>query len=123
MSDKWVEKRQFQRILYQTPAILIDRHGHRLSCEVIDLSLRGCLLRLPRCIESEESPCTLQVSLATSTLIEMQIFPVYHRGHKQGFKCLQIDLSSLSLLKRMIELNSGDSQLLERELSALISGP
>jgi hypothetical protein len=36
-----------------------------------------------------------------------------------GFVCRHIDLDSISHLRRLVELNLGDEQLLERELAAL----
>jgi hypothetical protein len=36
-----------------------------------------------------------------------------------GFHCLRIDLDSISFLRRMVELNTGEPAVLERELSAL----
>jgi len=120
MSDRQPEKRRFGRVLYQTPATLITLGGRRISCQVIDLSLRGCLLRLPRLIEAEEAPCNLLIPLAKGLIIEMTISPVHSRGLQQGFLCQRIDLASLSLLRRLIEMNLGDSEALERELNALI---
>jgi hypothetical protein len=40
-------------------------------------------------------------------------------GNEAGFKCEHIDLDSISTLRRMVELNLGDSTLLERDLIAL----
>jgi hypothetical protein len=43
------------------------------------------------------------------------------RGQNAGLLCLDIDIDSVTHLRRLVELNLGDSDLLERELSALIS--
>ena len=40
-----------------------------------------------------------------------------------GFKCQQLDIDSISHLKRLISLNLGDDSLLHRVLSALITQP
>jgi hypothetical protein len=40
-------------------------------------------------------------------------------GNEVGFKCEHIDLDSISALRRLVELNLGDSHLLERDLLAL----
>ena len=37
-----------------------------------------------------------------------------------GFTCENIDLESISHLKRLVELNLGDKALLHRELASLI---
>ena len=36
-----------------------------------------------------------------------------------GFLCDEIDMDSISLLKRLVEWNTGDESLLQRELAAL----
>ena len=38
-----------------------------------------------------------------------------------GLRCLAIDLDSVTHLRRFVELNLGNPELLERELSALLS--
>jgi len=38
-----------------------------------------------------------------------------------GIRCESIDLDSISHLRRLVELNLGDPELLNRELSALVS--
>jgi hypothetical protein len=40
-------------------------------------------------------------------------------GNDAGFKCEHIDIDSISQLRRLVELNLGDSQMLERDLLAL----
>ncbi|MOA67711.1 Cyclic diguanosine monophosphate-binding protein [compost metagenome] len=40
-------------------------------------------------------------------------------GHL-GFACLHIDLESITYLRRLIELNLGDEDELQRELGSLI---
>lgn len=39
-----------------------------------------------------------------------------------GLQCREIDLDSITHLRRLIELNLGSSELLERELGALVQG-
>jgi hypothetical protein len=40
-----------------------------------------------------------------------------------GIECQGIDVASLSRLRRLIELNTGDADLMSRELSHLLGGP
>ena len=39
-----------------------------------------------------------------------------------GIACRSIDLDSITVLRRLIELNLGDAALLERDLQALVEG-
>ena len=38
-----------------------------------------------------------------------------------GIRCEHIELASLTLLRRLLELNTGDADLMDRELSQLFS--
>jgi hypothetical protein len=42
-------------------------------------------------------------------------------GSNVGLKCEHIDLNSLTLLRRLLELNTGDTDLMDRELSHLFA--
>jgi len=41
-------------------------------------------------------------------------------GDHLGFKCQYIDLDSVTHLKRLVELNLGDPEMLEREFAHMI---
>lgn len=123
MSDQFIEKRRFYRILVHAPAELLDRFGQPQPCEVLDLSLHGCLLKLSKPLsEGNGETYTLQLPLSGDAIIKMKLSPVHCQGSHHGFACLHLDLASLSLLKRFIELNLGHAQMLERDLNALLAG-
>lgn len=119
MTEQYEEKRRFSRIFYNANAQLTS--GDKTEpCQVIDLSLKGCLLKLPEDWSSNESERhKLLVTLSDECEIEMELLLTYHNKNQGGFYCEQIDIDSISQLKRLIELNLGDSQLLERDLDAL----
>lgn len=50
----------------------------------------------------------------------MTVSLAHEKGRQLGFYCEEIDLDSITHLRRLIELNLGSSELLERELSALV---
>jgi len=43
------------------------------------------------------------------------------KGQKVGMLCDSLDLDSITHLRRLVELNAGDPDLLERELATLLS--
>jgi len=90
----------------------------------LDLSLKGALLHLPNSAElALGMPCLLKVKLAdASTIIAMAGELAHVEGEHAGFLCRSIDIESITHLRRLIEMNLGDSSLVERELAALISG-
>jgi hypothetical protein len=115
------ELRHFSRILFNAPAtLLVEQIKH--PCEVLDLSLRGALLGTPMTL-----PVGVQAELAlTLGSDEARIVMTGEVAHiKQdhiGLRCVQIDVDSITHLRRLLELNLEDPALLERELSALIAG-
>jgi len=118
--DKNEDKRHFHRILYAADATLT---GSELNtpCRVIDLSLKGCLLRFDSTWteNSEDVLYTLRLKLSDSIEISMQLSVSHVIDSEVGFKCEHIDIDSISQLRRLLELNLGDSTLLERDLLAL----
>lgn len=114
------DNRHFHRILYTADAIL-NCEEKTWHCEIIDLSLKGCLLRFE--LPWEEDPkklYTLTLRLSEQVQIKMELSATHVVGNKVGFKCEHIDIDSISELRRLVELNLGSSALLERDLLALI---
>ena len=63
----------------------------------------------------------INVDLAPGTTISMWGTVVHIDDQQIGLRCDSIDLDSITHLRRLVELNSGDPAELEREISALIS--
>jgi len=116
------ERRQFFRVAFDAKAELITLQQH-LHVHVLDLSLKGALLRLPVGSQQESgSPCLLRVQLGgTETSIAMAGEVAHVEGDRVGVICRSIDLESITHLRRLIEMNLGDAALLERDLKTLIS--
>lgn len=120
------ERRQFSRVAFNAEAELITTE-QQLQAQVLDLSLKGALLRLPDGAKSDcGAPCLLKVSLGGSgasggTIIAMAGEITHVEGDLVGVLCRSIDIESITHLRRLIEMNLGDAALLERDLKALIS--
>lgn len=116
------ERRKHSRIAFHAPATLVfpDR---TLETVVLDLSLKGALVRLPAGTSAtDDALCKLHVRLSeTHAEITMEARVTHVEGRYAGLLCLAIDLDSITHLRRLVELNLGDPALLERELSALIA--
>lgn len=90
-----------------------------------DLSFKGALLRLPDgCQVKVGDPCLLNVDLAPQMEVGIAMAgEIAHiEGSRVGLLCRSIDIESVTHLRRLLEINLGDTQLLERELKALITG-
>ena len=119
MTDITNDKRHFHRIFYNADATL---HGESLTlpCQLVDISLKGCLLRFDEPWTNPlEGLYTLDLKLSDDLSINMQLSITHIIGNDAGFKCEHIDIDSISQLRRLVELNLGDSDLLERDLLAL----
>jgi len=113
------DNRHFHRILFTAEAIL-SCEEKTWDCEIIDLSLKGCLLRfMIPWEENLEKLYTLTLQLSEQIQIKMVLTAMHIIGNKVGFKCEHIDIDSISELRRLVELNLGNSALLERDLLAL----
>ncbi len=116
------ERRQYSRIAFHTPARLVFPQ-HSLDAVVLDLSLKGALVRLPaETAVQEGSNCVIHVSLdSAGDQISMEARITHIEGRYIGLLCRSIDLDSVTHLRRLVELNVGDPELLNRELSTLIN--
>ncbi len=115
------ERRRFSRITFHRPAEL-DVRVARATCEVVDVSLKGALVEVPVSFRTATGErCTLTIRLdAAEAAIRMEGEIVHREGQMVGVRCVEIDLDSISHLRRLVELNLGDDDLLHRELSALV---
>lgn len=117
-----MDKRRFHRVGHDARATLTS-HGKAWACVVEDLSLKGCMVRL-----AEEWPVDaaqhygLSIHLTYSIHIDMEVVLAHQEGVQVGFRCISIDADSATKLRRLVELNLGDSALLERDLHELVLG-
>ena len=117
------ERRRFSRILYLTMADLVQG-DKKWRTQLVDISLQGALLIRPDDWESndDDKEYSLSFVLSGSDIeIKMQVMLTHEASKKLGFYCHHIDIDSATHLKRMIELNVGDEELLHRELEQLLS--
>lgn len=120
MSDHTADRRRFKRIAFDARTEL-SQGEHRWSVQLIDLSLKGLLVQHPDPWTGDETqPFAADIHLSDDVEVRMDV-RLTHVDHSQlGFVCLHIDLESIEHLRRLIELNLGDVEELERELGALI---
>ncbi len=114
-------KRLFTRIPFETGAVLSTFPGKH-ECRLVDISLKGALVErtAPWSIQAG-SPCSLQIKLADgATTIHMAGEVVHVEAERLGLRCTEIDLESITSLRRLVELNLGDEAALHREMSAML---
>ncbi|MGA7800805.1 MAG: PilZ domain-containing protein [Gammaproteobacteria bacterium] len=112
-------QRRFSRVPFDASATLSDA-DHQWDTEVMDLSLKGALIRRP----ADWSGFTgnhyrLRLQLDEDVEIDMDVTVAHVEEDRVGLTCRDIDVDSVTHLRRLVELNLGSADLLERELAAL----
>jgi len=117
-------RRQFSRVLFSTSALL-EFDNHKYPCKLIDVSLHGALITKCDAFNgSKNSEATLRFTLEQSDIeIKMDVVMCHIEEDHIGLKCHHIDIDSITYLKRLVELNLADDELLHRELALLIHEP
>ncbi|EDQ01290.1 PilZ domain-containing protein [Shewanella benthica] len=115
------EKRKFSRILYATGAQLTQA-DKVWTTKILDLSLNGALVEEPDSFTIDNAPIILNFTLQGSDIeMQMETRLIHQKSGHLGLRCEHIDVDSISHLRRMIELNTGDSSMLNRELELFIA--
>lgn len=119
MSDS-AERRQFWRAAFRSPVQFIDQTGIH-SAELLDISLKGALMQMPPTWGGQMGDVgQVRLKLADDAAILMRGQVAHLEGQRLGLRCDNIDLDSITHLRRLVELNSGDPALLDRELQTLV---
>jgi hypothetical protein len=113
------DRRRFHRIIFDAQASLETSSGN-YDTELIDISLKGALAKIPSAWSPQiGEPVTLKVMLGDGGTICMQTSCAHVEKDQLGLLCEEIDMISISLLRRLVELNLGDEIILQRDLEAL----
>jgi len=113
-------RRQFTRVLFSIKAEL-KINEQCFEATIHDISLNGALVS----IDAQGQSLQRQLGLLSfylddpQMLITMNVAVVHQEEHEIGLQCNGIDIDSVSLLRRLVELNLGDDAQLHKELSQL----
>ncbi|EIK95225.1 hypothetical protein PMM47T1_18500 [Pseudomonas sp. M47T1] len=120
MTDNHDERRRFKRVSFDAKT-QISQGDRTWQVKLIDLSLRGALIQRPDDWAVEPNKHFL-INIHLTDLIDVRMdAELRHEEHGHlGFACLHIGLEDIGHLRRIIELNLGDMEELERELGALV---
>ncbi len=120
MSDSQ-ERRRFSRISFRAE-VTLKQGSQSWDCRLLDISLKGLLIDRPNNCQLEASPpIDITIGLDDGSLIEMQAELAREDDQLLAFTRRIIDLDSLSHLRRLVELNLGDDEAADREISELVS--
>lgn len=115
--------RHYSRIAFDVE-VMLSVKGRELRVHLIDIALKGALLEASGAHGLVlHEPCRLVLALTHDGESITMVGHIAHlEGTHVGIECLEIDINSLTLLRRLIELNTGDPQRINQELSHLFAG-
>lgn len=113
------DKRRFTRVPFDAEVSL--RHGDRAwMSDLVDISLKGALVVVPAGFDFPAgNALDMDVLLNEEIAIRTHATLVHRTGERLGLRIDRIDMESIMHLRRLLELNLGDPDLLERELAGL----
>ena len=112
--------RKYSRIPFHADVLLHVGSG-TIKVHLIDIALKGALVQTdaPHALALQDS-CRLVLPLAENGEGVVMSGKIAHLDQQHiGIACQNMDLTSLTRLRRLMELNTGDVALMERELSHL----
>ncbi len=114
------EKRRFSRISFDAD-VLISKDNQEWRTSLLDISLNGLLVNTPAKWEGlqGENFHAEVIFPGSGSLIHIEASVAHNNEGRTGLQVNSIDVESVGHLRRLIELNLGDEDLLNRELEAL----
>ncbi|OGB31737.1 MAG: hypothetical protein A3F78_02590 [Burkholderiales bacterium RIFCSPLOWO2_12_FULL_61_40] len=114
--------RHYSRIPFAAE-VQLHLRGQTFRVQLVDIALKGALVQTDtvQALELHE-PCRLVLPLADEGEGVVMAGRIVHlNGPHIGIECQDIDVTSLTRLRRLLELNTGDTALMDRELSHLFA--
>jgi PilZ domain-containing protein len=114
-------RRVFSRVEFNSSVLLIY-DNQSVEADVEDISLKGALVHTRPTTKIDTGvSCILEINLG-STEVELKIDTevVYKQDNKLGLEFQNIDLESMTHLRRLVELNMGNSDQVQQELFFLV---
>ncbi len=121
MSTPDNNRRRFTRIHFDA-ATDLHHNGVDIPVRLMDISFKGVLIESDQQLPLEpgdQVDATIHL-LGNDVTIKAPITLKHQEDNRYGFALSQLDLDSLTLLRRIVELNLGEEALLERELEQLL---
>ena len=122
------ERRRFSRISFSGQCSLKEEaEGSKVThqTELLDISLNGALVKRPNnWLEKTDTLIELNLKLSNSDVsLEIKSLVCHQEETVLGIKFLTLNLDCITHLKRLIQLNIADENLMHREIAQLINLP
>ncbi len=114
--------RHHARIPFQAGASL-KLHDRTVDVKLVDIAFKGALVQTAQQMPLvPQEGCSLILPLTEGGDAIVMVGKIVHlEAQHIGIECLDIDVTSLTRLRRLVELNIGDSDLMDRELANLFT--
>lgn len=115
-----IERRRFSRIVYQNQAVL-TQGSTKINALISDLSLHGLLVTSEQsALLDSDKQVDVDFSLSGSDVSIQLVGNIVGLNNNVIRICIDhIDIESIGHLKRLVELNVGDDELLHRDIEHL----
>ncbi len=117
-----MHNRRFRRVPFEAEVRLTFKQNS-WSCELLDVAMKGALLASPTPLAlSHGNICRLCITLPGSPIaLDFQAEMVHCEKDQYGFKFISEDLETLTHLRKLIELNTGDAEATRSELTTWLT--
>jgi len=115
------ENRHAHRVKFDC-FVEFETSDSRLVCELVDISIQGALIAAcSGATPKAGTPCTLKISLDESNEIKitMQGTVAHKIENRVGIHCESIDVDSMTHLRKLVEYNLGNVELVNRDFEEL----
>lgn len=118
-----MDKRHFRRIPFEAE-MMVAVGDHSWSCQLLDLALKGVLLESSAVLPlAQGTVANLSLPLPGSTIVlDFEAELVHCEENRLGFKFLHENLETLTHLRTLLELNTGDPEGVRSELLTWLKG-
>jgi len=118
-----MSQRQFRRIPFETE-VQLTIGEHRWNCRLLDIALKGALMESPATLQlPPDSVANIAIPLPGCAIpLDFQAILVHQESTHLGFKFLHEELDTLTHLRTLLELNTGDPEGIRSELLTWLKG-
>lgn len=118
-----MSERQFRRVPFEAE-VQLAAGEHSWSCRLLDIALKGALLESPVPLNlPPETMARIAIPLPGSAItLDFQAMLAHQEATHLGFKFLHEDLDTLTHLRTLLELNTGDPEGIRSELLIWLKG-
>ncbi len=117
-----MDHRRFRRIPFEAE-VTLNIKGQVTSGELLDVAMKGALVGTGKAIQLDHGEqCKLSITLpGTPILLDFEAQLIHAEETRYGFKFVSENLATLTHLRKLIELNTGDVEATRSELTGWLN--